>query len=68
VNLLETLGLQDPVAHAGMGGGVAGSELAGSVSAAGAMGTVGMTDAGTFATELRRATTLAGKRPEAANL
>ncbi|MGH3531190.1 MAG: NAD(P)H-dependent flavin oxidoreductase [Mycobacterium sp.] len=68
MNLLETLGLQYPVVQAGMGGGVAGSELAGSVSAAGALGTVGMSDAGTFAAELRRAATLAGKRPVAANL
>ncbi len=72
MNLLETLGLQYPVAQAGMGGGmgggVAGGELAGAVSAAGALGTVGMTDPRTFATELRRAATLAGKRPVAANL
>lgn len=68
MNLLEALGLQYPVVQAGMGGGVAGGELAGSVSAAGALGTVGMTDARTFAAELRRAATRAGKQPVAANL
>jgi nitronate monooxygenase len=68
LNLLEALGLQYPLVQAGMGGGVAGGELAGAVSAAGALGTVGMTDPGTFAAELRRAATLAGKRPVAANL
>lgn len=68
MNLLETLGLQYPVVQAGMGGGVAGSELAGAVSAAGALGTVGMTDARTFAAELRRAAILSRGRPVAANL
>lgn len=68
MNLLEALGLRYPVMQAGMGGGVANGELAGSVSAAGALGTVGMADARTFAAELRRAAELAGKRPVAANL
>ncbi|MGH3635083.1 NAD(P)H-dependent flavin oxidoreductase [Mycobacterium sp.] len=68
MNLLEALGLRYPVMQAGMGGGVAGGELAGSVSAAGALGTVGMTDPRTFTAELHRAATLAGKQPIAANL
>jgi NAD(P)H-dependent flavin oxidoreductase YrpB (nitropropane dioxygenase family) len=68
VNLLESLGLSCPVVQAGMGGGVAGGELAGAVSAAGALGTVGLTDVHSFAAELRRATALAGKQPVAANL
>lgn len=68
MNLLEALGLRHPVMQAGMGGGVACGELAGTVSAAGALGTVGMADPATFAAELRRASTLAGKQPVAANL
>lgn len=68
MNLLEALGLTHPVVQAGMGGGVAGGELAGSVSAAGALGTVGIADPHTFAGELRRASELAGKQPIAANL
>jgi NAD(P)H-dependent flavin oxidoreductase YrpB (nitropropane dioxygenase family) len=68
VNLLEALGLQHPVMQAGMGGGVVTGELAGSVSAAGALGTVGMADAPALAAALRRAMTLAGNRPVAANL
>lgn len=68
MDLLEYLGLSYPVVQAGMGGGVAGSELAGAVSAAGALGTVGLTDVRSFAADLRRATILAGKQPIAANL
>jgi NAD(P)H-dependent flavin oxidoreductase YrpB (nitropropane dioxygenase family) len=68
VNLLESLRLTYPVVQAGMGGGVAGGELAGAVSAAGALGTVGITEAHNFAADLRRATALAGKQPVAANL
>jgi NAD(P)H-dependent flavin oxidoreductase YrpB (nitropropane dioxygenase family) len=52
-----------------MGGGLARAELAGAVSAAGGLGTVGiMTDPGAFATEIRRARELAAGRPVAANL
>lgn len=68
MNLLESLGLTYPVVQAGMGGGVAGGELAGAVSAAGALGTVGITDTHTFAADLHRATEQAGKHPVAANL
>ncbi|OHV03610.1 NAD(P)H-dependent flavin oxidoreductase [Mycobacterium talmoniae] len=67
MNLLEALGLQYPVMQAGMGG-VAGGELAGAVSAAGALGTVGIAAPHAFAAELRRAATLAPGRPVAANL
>lgn len=66
--LLEALGLTYPVVQAGMGGGVAGGELAGAVSAAGALGTVGLTDPAGFAAELRLAVAIAGGRPVAANL
>ena len=68
MNLLESLGLDTPVVQAGMGGGVAGGDLAGAVSAAGGLGTVGIADVHSFAAELHRAMTLAGKRPVAANL
>ena len=39
--LLERLGLEAPVVQAGMGGGLAGHELAATVSAAGGLGTIG---------------------------
>ncbi|MDD7814081.1 nitronate monooxygenase [Mycobacterium sp. CSUR Q5927] len=68
MSLLESLGLSAPIMQAGMGGGVAGAELAGAVSAAGGLGTVGLSDPRRFAAELRRAVTLAGGRPVAANL
>lgn len=68
MSLLESLGLSTPVVQAGMGGGVAGAELAAAVSAAGGLGTVGLSDPRSFATELRRAVALAGGRPVAANL
>lgn len=68
MSLLESLGLAHPVVQAGMGGGVAGGELAGAVSASGALGTVGMTDVHDFAAQLRRARALAGPRPVSANL
>lgn len=51
-----------------MGGGVAGGELAGAVSAAGGLGTVGMTGATAFAAALREARRRAPGRPVAANL
>jgi nitronate monooxygenase len=54
--------------QAGMAGGVAGGELAGAVSAAGGMGTVGMMAPRAFATALARAHDRAGNRPVAANL
>ncbi|MEZ0384735.1 NAD(P)H-dependent flavin oxidoreductase [Mycobacterium sp. pW045] len=68
MSLLESLGLTAPVMQAGMGGGVAGAELAAAVSAAGGLGTVGLSDPRSFAAELRRAVALAGGRPVAANL
>ena len=40
--LLDTLGLDLPIVQAGMGGGLAGHELAGAVSAAGGLGTIGI--------------------------
>jgi nitronate monooxygenase len=40
--LLERLGVERPVVQAGMGGGIAGSELAAAVSEAGGLGTIGI--------------------------
>lgn len=42
MDLLDRLRLDHPVAQAGMGGGVAGADLAGAVAAAGALGTLGL--------------------------
>jgi hypothetical protein len=42
VDLLDRLRLDVPVAQAGMGGGLAGPELAGAVAAAGGLGTLGL--------------------------
>lgn len=65
---LDRLGLACPVVQAGMGGGVAGGRLAGTVSAAGALGTVGIMAPRPFAAALMEARRLAPGRPVAANL
>jgi nitronate monooxygenase len=65
--LLERLGVELPVVQAGMGGGIARSELAAAVSEAGGLGTLGLMPPKAFAGELekaRRATT----KPIAVNL
>jgi nitronate monooxygenase len=67
-SFLDKLGIECPVVQAGMGGGVAGGELAGAVSAAGGLGTVGMMAPRAFATALREAHRRAPGRPVAANL
>jgi NAD(P)H-dependent flavin oxidoreductase YrpB (nitropropane dioxygenase family) len=67
-DFLARLELEHPLVQAGMGGGVAGGELAGAVSAAGALGTVGMMSPRAFAAALERAKQLAPGRPIAANL
>lgn len=67
-DFLAQIGLELPVVQAGMGGGVAGGELAGTVSAAGALGTVGIMAPRAFAQALRRADERAAGRPVAANL
>ncbi|MGH7439065.1 MAG: NAD(P)H-dependent flavin oxidoreductase [Polyangiaceae bacterium] len=64
----ERLGLRHPVLQAGMGGGVVGPELAGAVSLAGGLGTIGNLAPESFARAIRRAKALAGGRPVAANL
>lgn len=68
MDFLEQIGVEVPVVQAGMGGGVAGGELAGAVSAAGALGTVGTTAPRVFASELADARRRAAGRPVAANL
>lgn len=62
------MGFETPVVQAGMAGGVARGELAGAVSAAGGLGTVGMMAPGAFAAALADARRRAPGRPVAANL
>jgi NAD(P)H-dependent flavin oxidoreductase YrpB (nitropropane dioxygenase family) len=66
-SLLERLGVRLPVVQAGMGGGIAGSPLAASVSDAGGLGTIGLLPAPVLAREIAavRARTAA---PVAVNL
>ena len=68
MDLVDRLALEVPVVQAGMGGGIAGAELAAAVSRAGGLGTVGISAPGPFARELRRARQLADGRPMSANL
>lgn len=68
MDLLDRLSLELPVVQAGMGGGIAGPELAGAVSRAGGLGTIGIVSPSAMARELRRARALAGDRPICANL
>jgi NAD(P)H-dependent flavin oxidoreductase YrpB (nitropropane dioxygenase family) len=68
MDLLDRIGLERPVVQAGMGGGVTGPELAGAVSAAGGLGTVGIMAPPAFAATLRKARDRAPGRPVAANL
>jgi nitronate monooxygenase len=65
---LDELRLECPVVQAGMGGGAAGGELAGAVSAAGGLGTVGMMAPDAFGRALRDARRRADGHPVAANL
>lgn len=67
-DLLERLGVEVPVVQAGMGGGAAGAELAGAVSAAGALGTVGIMAPPAFGEALAEARRIAAGRPVSANL
>lgn len=68
MRLAERLGLEHPVVQAGMGGGIAGARLAGAVSAAGGLGTVGILPPAQFRTELERVRDLAPGKPFSANL
>jgi NAD(P)H-dependent flavin oxidoreductase YrpB (nitropropane dioxygenase family) len=67
VHALERLGVALPVIQAGMGGGIAGHELAAAVSEAGGLGTIGILDPPALRKELRRARELTSK-PVAVNL
>jgi NAD(P)H-dependent flavin oxidoreductase YrpB (nitropropane dioxygenase family) len=68
MDYLDRIGLEHPVVQAGMGGGVVRAELAGAVSAAGALGTIGILPPALFRAELQRARERAPGRPVAANL
>lgn len=69
MDLLDRLRLQHPIVQAGMGGGISGPELAGAVSAAGGLGTVGIVlDPQELRDRILRARALAPGRPVAANL
>jgi NAD(P)H-dependent flavin oxidoreductase YrpB (nitropropane dioxygenase family) len=68
MDLLDRIGLDHPVVQAGMGGGVTGAALAGAVSAAGALGTIGITPPPHFRSQLAGACERAAGRPVAANL
>jgi NAD(P)H-dependent flavin oxidoreductase YrpB (nitropropane dioxygenase family) len=65
---LERLGVELPVVQAGMGGGLAGAELAGAVSAAGGLGTVGFDAAERMRAAIAGARDRAEGRPVAANI
>lgn len=67
-DLLDRIRLELPVVQAGMAGGVSGGPLAGEVSRAGALGTVGMAEPRVFAAALADARRRAPDRPVAANL
>jgi nitronate monooxygenase len=68
VSLREKLALEHPVVQAGMGGGIANGLLAGTVSAAGGLGTVGILPPERMGSELAKAREIAGGRAVAANL
>lgn len=68
MDLLDRIGIDVPVLQAGMGGGIAGAKLAGAVSRAGGLGTVGILPPEPFAAELRRAREASDGRPVSANL
>ena len=65
---LDLLQLEVPVVQAGLGGGLARSELAAAVSAAGGLGTLGILPPPVLRKELRRARERAPGRPVAVNL
>src|SRR3954468_782480 len=67
-SLLERLGVEHPIVQAGMGGGLAGHELAGAVSGAGGLGTIGILPADHLRQALAAARERAGGKPIAVNL
>lgn len=68
MDLCDRIGLEQPVVQAGMGGGVSDGALAGAVSRAGALGTVGIMPPQAFGNALAEARRRAPGRPVAANL
>lgn len=66
-DLIERIGLEVPVVQAGMGGGLAGHELAAAVSEAGGLGTIGILGADRLREEIAAARQLTD-RPIAVNL
>lgn len=68
MDLKARLALEHPVLQAGMGGGIAASELASAVSMAGGLGTVGMDAPQAFDAAIARTKLLVQGRPYAANL
>ena len=68
MDLLDRLGIEHPILQAGMGGGIAGPELAAAVSGAGGLGTLGILPPDELRGALRGARDAAGGRPVAANL
>jgi nitronate monooxygenase len=64
---LERLGIERPIVQAGMGGGMAGHQLAAAVSEAGGLGTIGLSSPAGITALLTAARELTG-RPVAANL
>jgi|SRR5579884_614946 len=66
-DLIARLGLRVPILQAGMGGGLAGHELAAAVSEAGGLGTLGMLDPEPLRDQLKRTRSLTAN-PIAVNL
>jgi nitronate monooxygenase len=65
---LEGLGVDHPIVQAGMGGGLAGPELAAAVSAAGGLGTIGILPAAALRHSIDSARERADGKPVAVNL
>src|SRR5437764_11923443 len=66
---LESLGVELPIVQAGMGGGLAGHELAAAVSGAGGLGTIGILAPDALRREIALAReTVGGDAPLAVNL
>src|SRR5438067_377747 len=66
--LLERLGVEHPIVQAGMGGGLAGHELAAAVSGAGGLGTIGILPPEAFGQSIDTARERAEGKPIAVNL
>jgi NAD(P)H-dependent flavin oxidoreductase YrpB (nitropropane dioxygenase family) len=66
--LLERLGVEHPIVQAGMGGGLAGHELAAAVSSAGGLGTIGILPDERLRRSLEAARERAAAKPIAVNL